>query len=58
MVKILVYHGMHEQDANNLVQYLQINNWIDLNRLDQLFKRARDILAKKSEALDRLDRVI
>ena len=47
---ILVREGIHEQDAQKMVKYLEIDDNIELGRLDQVFNRAKTMLLSKSGA--------
>ncbi len=54
--RILQQHGVHELDSSKVVRYLEINSMVDLSRLEQVFTRARTVLASKSRALENLDK--
>ena len=50
--------GINDADAQKIVRYLEIDQSVDLSRIDQVLARAKGIAAEKDPGLKVLDRAL
>lgn len=50
--------GINDADAQKIVRYLEIDQWVDLSRIDQVLTRAKSIAAERDPGLKVLDRAL
>ena len=50
--------GINDADAQKIVRYLEIDQSVDLSRIDQVLTRAKSIAAERDPGLKVLDRAL